>query len=229
MDRENAFKYDNRPRALKYIMDKLAQIDDGKFVDLDFISTEDVGKFCKLFGFSDNWAGKTIEDICGEGSKFGPPVVGSDDAAIILDILKKMVKDGQFREKGGSRFDKMLLNDFLPKSRAGFEGAPTLGHFWEFQYALQVELEHGRTHGTDVTNNHPLLTSLIVMAHLTEDSLYYARLWVMETEGELSKDVLSGKKKKDEIADTAKELIRAKCYLAKRLAEKAQGGMELPE
>ena len=33
--------------------------------------------------------------------------------------------------------------------------------------------------------NHPLLTAMVVLAHLAEDRLYYARLLVMETEGEL--------------------------------------------
>lgn len=36
-----------------------------------------------------------------------------------------------------------------------------------------------------MTNNHPLLTALVVVAHLSEDMLYYARLLEMETSTEL--------------------------------------------
>ena len=39
-----------------------------------------------------------------------------------------------------------------------------------------------------------LLTAFVVMAHLTEDKVYYARLWVTESEGELTNAVLEKKK-----------------------------------
>ena len=66
------------------------------------------------------------------------------------------------------------------------------------------------------------------MAHLLEDTLYYARLWVMESEGELAAQIAKGKKA-DEIAKTAKENNVARLYLAKRLLEKAEhAGTNLP-
>ena len=227
MAREGAYSYSSKTKSLNYIMDKLSQIDDGAYVDLDFISAEDVAKFCKLFGFKASWAGKAVEDICvSTKPDFGPKVVRIEEATTILGIVKTMVAQKRFKSRDGSPFDQTLLNDFIPKGR--FQGKATLGHMWEWQFALQVELEHGRTHGTNVTNNHPLLTALIVMAHLAEDSLYYARLWAMETEGELARAVMEGKKKA-EIADIAEELVRAKFYLGKRLAEKAgEEGVALP-
>ncbi len=58
----------------------------------------------------------------------------------------------------------------------------------EFQFGLEVELEHGlQFSDTNVTNNHPILTGKIVAAHLKESLDYYARLLVAELEGDLLK------------------------------------------
>lgn len=58
----------------------------------------------------------------------------------------------------------------------------------DFQEGLQVELEHGtRFPDANVTNNHPVLTGKIVLAHLKESLLYYKRLAVAELEGDLLK------------------------------------------
>jgi putative cell wall-binding protein len=58
----------------------------------------------------------------------------------------------------------------------------------DFRRGLQVELEHGtRFPDANVTNNHPVLTGKIVLAHLKESLLYYKRLAVAELEGELLK------------------------------------------
>ncbi len=58
----------------------------------------------------------------------------------------------------------------------------------EFRMGLEVELEHGtRYKEANVTNNHPLLTGKIVVAHLKESMDYYERLDVAEIEGDLLK------------------------------------------
>jgi hypothetical protein len=58
----------------------------------------------------------------------------------------------------------------------------------DFREGLQVELEHGtRFPDANVTNNHPVLTGKIVLAHLKESLLYYKRLAVAELEGDLLK------------------------------------------
>jgi hypothetical protein len=58
----------------------------------------------------------------------------------------------------------------------------------EFRTGLEVELEHGtRYKEANVTNNHPLLTGKIVVAHLKESMDYYQRLDVAEIEGDLLK------------------------------------------
>ncbi len=58
----------------------------------------------------------------------------------------------------------------------------------EFRRGLEVELEHGtRYKDANVTNNHPILTGMIVLAHLKETMDYYERLDVAELEGDLLK------------------------------------------
>ena len=63
----------------------------------------------------------------------------------------------------------------------------------EFARGLGVELEHGiRYPDANVTNNHPLLTGKIVLAHLRESMDYYRRLVVAELEGDLLDAIRSG-------------------------------------
>jgi hypothetical protein len=67
----------------------------------------------------------------------------------------------------------------------------------EFQAGLEVELEHGwQLTDANVTNNHPLLTGLIVLAHFKESLDYYRLLEVAELEGDLLKAVVRGQAKK---------------------------------
>lgn len=62
-----------------------------------------------------------------------------------------------------------------------------------FRKGLEVELEHGtRFQDANVTNNHPVLTGMIVLAHLKESIDYYERLEVAEIEGDLLKYILAG-------------------------------------
>ncbi len=67
----------------------------------------------------------------------------------------------------------------------------------EFCAGLEVELEHGiQFKDANVTNNHPLLTGLIVVAHFKESLDYYRLLEVAELEGDLLKAVARGQAKK---------------------------------
>ena len=55
----------------------------------------------------------------------------------------------------------------------------------QFRRGLDVELEHGRRDpDTNVTDDDPVLTSKIALAHLRELPDYYTRLSRMEAEGE---------------------------------------------
>lgn len=55
----------------------------------------------------------------------------------------------------------------------------------QFRMGMDVELEHGTIDPvTNVTNNDPLATGKIALAHLNEFPNYYTRLAKMEAEGE---------------------------------------------
>ncbi|MFC0777507.1 DUF5661 family protein [Flavobacterium sp. HJSW_4] len=95
----------------------------------------------------------------------------------------------------------------------------------EFAFALKVELEHGRVKDVNVTNNHPFLTAMIALAHMTESLTYYKRLKVMEAEGEIYEIVRKletspvGKEKwYIELGKAEQELNEARAGLAERLA-----------
>jgi hypothetical protein len=64
-----------------------------------------------------------------------------------------------------------------------------------------------------VTNNHPILTGMIVLAHMKETLDYYERLDVAEVEGDLLKAVLS--RKIDKIETKYQKLIKAQAALNK--------------
>lgn len=67
----------------------------------------------------------------------------------------------------------------------------------EFQRGLEIELEHGiQFPDANVTNNHPLLTGKIVLAHLKETLDYYTRLEVAELEGDMLKAFVAKDKEK---------------------------------
>ncbi|MGA2401186.1 MAG: DUF5661 family protein [Syntrophobacteraceae bacterium] len=79
----------------------------------------------------------------------------------------------------------------------------------DFRRGLEVELEHGiRYQSANVTNNHPILTGKIVLAHLKETLDYYDRLEVAELEGDLLKAALAGNSEK--LLRLFKKLLLAK-------------------
>lgn len=87
----------------------------------------------------------------------------------------------------------------------------------DFKQGLEVELEHGTMYAdANVTNNHPLLTGKIVIAHLKEAMDYYPRLEVVEIEGDILKAVL--KKDMKKVESKYKKLAEAQQHLAKAVA-----------
>ena len=87
----------------------------------------------------------------------------------------------------------------------------------DFRMGLEVELEHGtRFSDANVTNNHPILTGKIVIAHLKETMDYYRRIDVAEMEGDLLKAILSGNVEK--ITSKYKKLIAAQKALNEAVA-----------
>jgi hypothetical protein len=83
----------------------------------------------------------------------------------------------------------------------------------DFKLGLEVELEHGIIFpDANVTNNHPILTGRIALAHLKEMLDYYARLEVAELEGDMLKALVSGNLEK--LASKYRKLIEAKVVLS---------------
>ena len=96
-------------------------------------------------------------------------------------------------------FDRMIINKgrvILKDKKAGFsyEEAKSIGEElninwsrWdveEFRMGLDVELEHGTiSPATNITNDDPIPTGKIALAHLNEIPDYYTRLAKMEIEG----------------------------------------------
>jgi Protein of unknown function (DUF5661) len=82
----------------------------------------------------------------------------------------------------------------------------------DFSAGLEVELEHGtQFKDANVTNNHPILTGKIVLAHLKESMDYYKRLEVAEIEGDILKALVARNLAKVEVL--YKKLAKAKLAL----------------
>jgi hypothetical protein len=82
----------------------------------------------------------------------------------------------------------------------------------DFIQGLEVELEHGvRFRDANVTNNHPLLTGKIVLAHFKETLHYYKLLDVAEFEGDMQKAAVAGDAKK--LLAKYRKLVQAKVTL----------------
>lgn len=87
----------------------------------------------------------------------------------------------------------------------------------DFRKGLEVELEHGtRFDDANITNNHPVLTGKIVIAHLKETMDYYQRIDVAEMEGDLLKAILS--RNIEKIEAKYKKLIEAQNLLSQSVA-----------
>ena len=91
----------------------------------------------------------------------------------------------------------------------------------EFRQGMEVELEHGlQFPDANVTNNHPILTGKIVLAHLKEMLDYYTRLEVAELEGDLLKAKLKGDAEK--LSKVYGRLLAARASLSQKELEQAK-------
>jgi hypothetical protein len=85
----------------------------------------------------------------------------------------------------------------------------------DFRDGLEVELEHGLAFSdANVTNNHPILTGRIVLAHLKETLDYYVRLRVAEIEGDMLKALAA--KNPEKLMQKYQLWISARAELAER-------------
>jgi len=91
----------------------------------------------------------------------------------------------------------------------------------DFRDGLEVELEHGLAFSdANVTNNHPILTGRIVLAHLKETLDYYVRLRVAEIEGDMLKAVIGNNS--ENLMEKYRFWVAAKADLANRERERSR-------
>lgn len=132
---------------------------------------------------------------------------------ITTEEVKRVCKELKIRD-----WTKLKKAQVLPREGKAILAKVNVGKMKiavsDFCAGLEVELEHGiRFEDANVTNNHPILTGKIVMAHLKETLDYYKRLEVAELEGDLMKALSAGNMKKAK--DYYKRLARARADLAK--------------
>jgi hypothetical protein len=88
----------------------------------------------------------------------------------------------------------------------------------DFLQGLEVELEHGvRFRDANVTNNHPLLTGRIVLAHFKETLHYYKLLEVAELEGDMQKAAVARDAKK--LLAKYRKLVKARLILSRAVSD----------
>ncbi|WPO77709.1 DUF5661 family protein [Flavobacterium sp. KACC 22761] len=143
-----------------------------------------------------------------------------DEARAVASVVYKDLIDSKQTEIDLSTMDnveaiKAYLNPKSKHEKFNME---------EFAFALKVELEHGRVRDVNVTNNHPFLTAMIALAHMTESLTYYKRLKVMEAEGEIfeilrkiENSTIGNEEWYKELGKAEIELREAKNELAERL------------
>ncbi len=186
---------------------------DGKLVSLK----NDVEDFCEKYikpvhSKNWNWSERDFED-----PKNDPTI---DEARAIRNVIFK-----DLNEKTETSVDLSTINNVdAIKAYLNPKSKHEEFNMKEFAFALKVELEHGKLKAVNVTNNHPFLTAMIALAHMTESLTYYKRLQVMEAEGEVYEIVRklekSGTRKEklhQELIKTEKELNDSKKELAERL------------
>lgn len=136
---------------------------------------------------------------------------------INVEEVRKVCKALKLRD-----WSKMKEAKVLPKeARVILSRIDTKGmniDLEEFRKGLEVELEHGtRFKEANVTNNHPMLTGKIVLAHLKESLDYYKLLEVAELEGDLLKAIVAKNMAKTKAV--YKKLAQAKVDLSKAQSE----------
>lgn len=147
-----------------YVVDTVSAFAGGKDVSFDFLAKHSVGRFCTSIGIKRNWAELSLVQIAPVDAR-GINIVPLGEAACVLALMRAVIRDHYLTPSEHDQPERAILNDFLPLGRR-FASERTSGHLWEFAYALAVELEHGRERGQNITMNHPLLTGMVVLAHL---------------------------------------------------------------
>ena len=186
---------------------------EGKFVSLK----NDVTDFCEKYIkpiHSKNWDW-SVRDF--DNPKNDPTI---EEARAIRNVVFKDLNSSKDTEVDLSTMNNVeAIKAYLDPNSKHEEF-----NMEEFAFALKVELEHGKLKAVNVTNNHPFLTAMIALAHMTESVTYYKRLQVMEAEGEVYEILRKlGKTKKDkeklhlDLVEASTELNDFKKELSDRL------------
>lgn len=131
---------------------------------------------------------------------------------ITVNEVKRVCKELNIRD-WSSLSDPVVLPEEAGKILAEVNTEGMKIPLDDFLAGLEVELEHGtRFKDANVTNNHPILTGKIVIAHLKETMDYYKRLDVAEMEGDLLKAFIARNPTKAEAK--YRKLIEARKNLA---------------
>ncbi|MBN1152652.1 MAG: hypothetical protein JXA58_05515 [Dehalococcoidia bacterium] len=139
---------------------------------------------------------------------------------ITLDEVKRVCKELGIRDWTELK-EARVLPDEAAKILAEVNATRMPVSLDDFRIGLEVELEHGVAFPEfNVTNNHPILTAKIVMAHFMESLDYYQRLDVAEIEGDMAKAAAKGDAAK--LLSKYRKLIKAKVQLAE-VEDKALG------
>ncbi|MEZ0182059.1 DUF5661 family protein [Flavobacterium oncorhynchi] len=159
-----------------------------------------------------NWSTRDFENPANDPS--------TAEARAIANVVYKDLLDTKHTEVDLSTMNNVeAIKAYLnPKSKH------EAFNMEEFAFALKVELEHGKIKDVNVTNNHPFLTAMIALAHMTESLTYYKRLKVMEAEGEIyeiMRKIENAKTGKEEwykeLGKAEQELTEARTGLVERL------------
>ena len=139
---------------------------------------------------------------------------------ITIDEVKKVCKELKIRDWTGLREPIVLPEE----AQLILEIVNTKGmniNLEDFRKGLEVELEHGtRFADANVTNNHPILTGKIVLAHLKETLDYYKRIDIAELEGDLLKAILE--QDMANVKTKYQKLVNAQVLLSRTIAEQLQ-------
>lgn len=182
---------------------------DGEFISLK----KDVTDFCEKYikpvhPLNWDWSVRDFEDPEND------PTVA--EARAIANVIFK-----DLNEQNNTEVDLSTMNNVEAiKAYLNPQSKYEQFNMEEFAFALKVELEHGKIKDVNVTSNHPFLTAMIALAHMTETLTYYKRLKVMEAEGEIYEIM-----RKIEGTDSGKEELYKELIKANQELKEAREGL----
>ena len=131
---------------------------------------------------------------------------------ITIDEVKRVCKEMQLRD-WTTLGDESVTAEEAQKILDTVNAAKMPIAVADFRMGLDVELEHGFMYpDANVTNNHPVLTGKIVLAHMKEALDYYQRLDIAEIEGDMAQAAAGGNT--DKLLSKYRKLVQAKLALS---------------